>query len=181
MLVSEKKKRENIAEYIIYMWQLEDIIRAHEFDAARVHDFIMGNAGLDPEVSERAFHWYQNLCSKVQRLESGEHLDDVVETLQELNLLHGMLLTSMKDADYMKQFEQARPAIEELKEKGGGKAVGEIEACFNGVYGVFLLNLQKKEISAATKEALIPIQELLRTLSLRYAEMKRGDLKFSLN
>ena len=28
MIVARQKKKENIAEYLLYMWQIEDIIRA---------------------------------------------------------------------------------------------------------------------------------------------------------
>lgn len=181
MIVSEKKKRENIAEYVIYMWQLEDIIRAHDHDAGRVYRFIMGEAQVDPELGDTALRWYQDVCNRVSKLSQGAHLEEVRETLQELSLLHGMLLTTIKDPNYLKIFESARLAIEDLKERAGAKAVGDIEACFNGMYGVFLLDIQKKEISKATKEAIIPIRELLISLSKRYSDMKKGKLNFSLN
>jgi len=181
MIVSEKKKRENIAEYVIYMWQLEDIVRAHGHDAGSVYRFIMGEAQVDPQLGESILKWYQDICNRVSKLSKGAHLEEVSETLQELSLLHGMLLTTIMDADYLKIFENARSAIEELKERAGTRAVGDVEACFNGMYGIFLLDIQKKEISKATKDAIIPIRELLKALSQKYTEMKKGELNFSLN
>ena len=32
MFIAEQKKRDNIAEYLLYMWQLEDILRAYVLD-----------------------------------------------------------------------------------------------------------------------------------------------------
>ena len=32
MLVAQQKLKENIAEYILYMYQIEDVIRAYQFD-----------------------------------------------------------------------------------------------------------------------------------------------------
>jgi hypothetical protein len=32
MFIATQKKKENIAEYVLYMWQIEDIIRAYKFD-----------------------------------------------------------------------------------------------------------------------------------------------------
>ena len=32
MLIAKQKRQENIAEYVLYMWQLEDMLRACNFD-----------------------------------------------------------------------------------------------------------------------------------------------------
>ena len=32
MIIASQKKKENIAEYLLYMWQIEDIIRAYGLD-----------------------------------------------------------------------------------------------------------------------------------------------------
>ena len=32
MIIAKKKKNENIAEYILYMWQIEDLIRAYNLN-----------------------------------------------------------------------------------------------------------------------------------------------------
>ena len=36
MLTASAKKRENIAEYLLYMWQIEDLIRAFGLDTDRI-------------------------------------------------------------------------------------------------------------------------------------------------
>lgn len=32
MLIAQKLRKENIAEYLLYMWQVEDIIRANKLE-----------------------------------------------------------------------------------------------------------------------------------------------------
>lgn len=32
MIIARQKRKENIAEYLLYMWQVEDLIRANKFD-----------------------------------------------------------------------------------------------------------------------------------------------------
>ena len=32
MIVAKQKRKEKIAEYLLYMWQVEDLIRANQFD-----------------------------------------------------------------------------------------------------------------------------------------------------
>ena len=36
MFVAQEKRKANIAEYIIYMWQVEDMIRALKLDMTRI-------------------------------------------------------------------------------------------------------------------------------------------------
>ena len=38
MLIAQQKLKENIAEYILYMYQIEDVIRAYNFDLERIMD-----------------------------------------------------------------------------------------------------------------------------------------------
>ena len=32
MIIAQQKLKENIAEYILYMYQIEDVVRAYHFD-----------------------------------------------------------------------------------------------------------------------------------------------------
>ena len=36
MYISQQLKQQNIAEYLLYMWQVEDSIRANQFDMAKI-------------------------------------------------------------------------------------------------------------------------------------------------
>lgn len=39
MIIASQKKKENIAEYLLYMWQIEDIIRAYGLDIDQIQKF----------------------------------------------------------------------------------------------------------------------------------------------
>ena len=41
MLIARQKKQENIAEYLLYMWQLEDILRSYELDIDKVQQSLI--------------------------------------------------------------------------------------------------------------------------------------------
>lgn len=68
MFIASQKKRENIAEYILYMWQIEDIIRAYKLDI----DLICANI-IDryPSLSEAQrkdlTEWYESLIDMMRR------------------------------------------------------------------------------------------------------------------
>ncbi len=36
MLIAREKRKTNIAEYILYMWEIEDLIRANGFDIDKI-------------------------------------------------------------------------------------------------------------------------------------------------
>ena len=40
MLIAREKKKNNIAEYILYMWQLEDMLRALKLDMEQVDRYL---------------------------------------------------------------------------------------------------------------------------------------------
>ena len=66
MIVSEQKKRDNIAEYIIYMYQIEDVIRAYQFNL----DHIIDNF-VRPQLPDESFindykRWYEDLIHKMK-------------------------------------------------------------------------------------------------------------------
>ena len=70
------------------------------------------------------------------------------------------------------------PFIVELRSKGADKDVPEIETCFDAMYGVLMLKLQKKEISEETQKALKVIGDFLAILADYYKKDKQGDLEF---
>ena len=46
MIIASQKKKENIAEYLLYMWQIEDIIRAYGLDIEQIQKHIINSYDL---------------------------------------------------------------------------------------------------------------------------------------
>ena len=57
MLIANKKRKENIAEYLLYMWQVEDLIRANGCDIDRVEQNIISLYGADPKTHAEIKDW----------------------------------------------------------------------------------------------------------------------------
>ena len=68
--------------------------------------------------------------------------------------LHLRLLKSTREPFYGAAFFKTLPYIVELRAKSGEGKTGELETCFNALYGVLLLRLQKKEIQSDTLKAI---------------------------
>lgn len=170
MFIAEQKKRENIAEYLLYMWQLEDIMRAYEFDIDKIQKALIEPTSHSDESKIQARQWYLGLIEqmKSEGLEKGGHLFTNSELLKELGLLHSQLLKNPNELKYVEIYYKTLPYIKELRLKSGDNAVSEIETCFTALYGFLLLKLQKKEISSDTATAIAQISNLLRSLSEKY-------------
>lgn len=180
MYISQQLKKQNIAEYLLYMWQIEDIIRANGFDMQRIHESIIDPYPIGDEQKKELAQWYENLIGMMHDenvMEKG-HLQINKNIIVWLTDLHMQLLHSPKFPYYAAAYYKALPFIVELRAKGAGKDVPEIETCFDALYGVLMLKLQKKEISEDTQKAIKIIGDLLAILSDYYIKDKRGELDF---
>lgn len=183
MLNAEKRKQENVAEYIIYMYQIEDLIRACNFDIELIMESVVRPQLPDDSFAGQYRSWYEGLIRdmKNQRIDKVGHLMDLREILMEISYLHNTLLNVTLDEKYRGVYERATPFVEEFKEKSNLKDKNQIEIAFHALYMKLLLRLQKKEISSETEEAFDAMRMMLAYLSKAYHKMKSGDLDFLQN
>ena len=170
MFIAEQKKRDNIAEYLLYMWQLEDILRAYEFNIERIQQALIHPTSHSDEKKNEARQWYMSLIEQMQSegIEKEGHLSVNSELLKELSLFHAQLLKNPKELEYVQTYFKTLPFIQELRGKSKTQDLPEIEICFTALYGYLLLKLQKREISPETASAISQISNLLRSLSEKY-------------
>ena len=177
MLIAQQLKEKNIAEYLIYMWQVEDLIRANGCDVDEIRRNIISRY---PEEERPALEeWYGNLVEMMRAegvVEKG-HLQINRNVIQNLTELHAELLASTKYPFYNAAYFKALPFIVELRQKNGQTEESELETCFEALYGVLLLRLQKKEISQGTAKAIEAISNFISLLANYYDKEKRGELE----
>ena len=109
-------------------------------------------------------------------LEQG-HLQINKNIIINLTDLHNVLLASPKFPFYNAAYFKALPFIVELRSKSGKKEEPELETCFEALYGVMLLRLQKKELSEGTTKAIESISSFLSMLANYYDKDKKGELE----
>ena len=180
MFISKQLKENNIAEYLIYMWQVEDMIRANGCDMEKIKKNIVDSYPLTEEQKVELTQWYIDLIEMMRRenvMEKG-HLQINKNIITWLTDLHLQLLRSSKFPYYSAAYYKALPYIVELRAKGANKEEPELETCFEALYGILLLKLQKKEISEETKKAQQAISVLLAMLSNYYIEDKKVEFEF---
>lgn len=180
MFISQQLKEKNIAEYLLYMWQVEDLIRANQYDIEKIKSRIIVPSQLSEGDKEKEIRWFEELIQMMQRegvLEKG-HLQINKNVITWLTDLHLRLLKSPKFPYYEAAYYKVLPYIVELRAKGANKEEPELETCFDALYGMLMLRLQQKEINAETLKAKEAITTLLSMLSDYYYQDKAGTLEF---
>lgn len=144
-----KNKRDNIAEYILYLWQIEDYLRAF------------------PAASEQnsELHDIMQMMHSENIMEGG-HLQLAQNALNELEELHEELLNT--EATYRAAMLRLTPALNLLKAKTDRPTMSDLEACFILLYQVMMLRLQKREITPDTASVQTLVTDLLKYLSKTY-------------
>lgn len=168
MYIASKKHKENIAEYLLYMWQIEDIIRANNLDSDRIKENLIDKiADLDECRRKEMVEWYESLIDMMRREGVAEHghLQINANMMMQLVELHKALLADPKYGEYSSLFYQTLPYIVDLRSRAGDAAEPEIQTCFTALYGMLMLRLQGKEISAETADAIKQISRFIATLA----------------
>ena len=168
MYIASSKRKENIAEYLLYMWQIEDIIRANNLDLEKIKATVVDSqTQLDENQKRQLTEWYESLIDMMRRedVSKSGHIQLNKNILSQLVELHSALLKDPRFPEYTKKFYEALPYIVELRGKAGEDRKGEIETCFNALYGMLMLRLQKREVSAETMDAISKISSFIALLS----------------
>ena len=147
-----KSKKDNIAEYILYLWQMEDYLRAFP-----------QNAEATPELHDL------NEMMHREGIVEGGHLALANNALSEVEELHAQILD--EDAMYRAAMIRLRPALNLLKAKTDRPTMSDIEACFVLLYQIMMLRLQKKEITPETADVQQRATQVLTFLSKTYKEL----------
>lgn len=180
MYIARQLKEKNVAEYLLYMWQVEDLIRANHLDIEELKANYISKFNPSPEQEKELVEWYANLIEMMrsEQVQEKGHLQINKNMIILLTDLHLQLLNSPKFPFYSAAYYKALPYIVEIRARNNNRDLPELESCFEILYGVMLLKMQKKAVSADTQKAVADISKLLGMLSDYYMQDKQGNLKF---
>lgn len=180
MYISQELRKKNIAEYLLYMWQVEDTIRAFGCSLSRIQREYISQFDYTDEQKEEMVDWFGYLINMMNSEGCRErgHLQINKVVMQQLMELHSNLLASSKYPFYNGEYYKVLPFIVELRNRGADKSESEIETCFNSLYGVMMLRLRKRQISPETAHAVKEITTLVGMLNDYYLKDKETPLEF---
>lgn len=176
MIIAQKLREQNIAEFVLYMWQVEDLIRACNFDMNLIAEKIISQYKQSPGVLNEIRHWYEGLVDLMleEHLEEKGHIEFIKGTVNDLNYIHLKLLNKVNELKYIQLYNEAKNNIVELRQKSDNQQANDIEVCLNGLYGLLMMRLQSKTFSEETRGAIVTFSNLLNYLSTYYHEVEKG-------
>jgi hypothetical protein len=169
MLIAQKKLKENIAEYILYIWQIEDLLRALNFDRDSIYKTLVEPLNVSAEKKQEILYWYTSITEllKEEKKETIGHSYHSLHVIRELNNLHLSLLKN--DSKYRSLYDAAQEDIALFKEKSG-KEASDIEIAFDALYAKLLLKMKHEQISYETSAAFDRITSMIVYLSAKFHE-----------
>jgi hypothetical protein len=179
MIIAQEKRKSNIAEYILYMWQVEDIIRACNFDINLIENNYVRKFNPSSRIQDDIKNWYVNLILMMHEegLREKGHLSFLNTLVREMNDLHLRLLNSRQEVRYQNIYTLAVVNLREFKSKLPSSNISDVEACLDALYGLLLLRLKKKTIHKGTEEAMATFSRMLAYLSDKFQKMEKGELE----
>jgi len=176
MLTARQKLKENIIEYLLYMYQIEDIVRSTACNFAILKEKLIPAMVPDTSYQQAYEQWYAKICEELLRTGKTQkgHLYELEEIFTELILLHRTMLDIFKDSKYAHLVQQSAMSVEEYASKAGLEQAHPVEVCLHAMYMKLQLKLRSKEISEETEKAMDGMRAQLAYLAKAYHNMKSG-------
>ena len=179
MLVAQQKRKENIAEYILYLYQVEELIRAFKFDLNLIEERLVAAYLVDRKTSDEIRNWYSNLVVMMDKegIREKGHLQFLMNLISDVNDFHLRLMQDRSEKMYIQNFQMATGLLAELKLKN--KSTGnDIQLALDTIYGFLLLKMKKADVSSETAVAVKCLSQWLGSLSKLYKDFENGEFSF---
>lgn len=174
--IAEKKKGHNIGEYIIYMYQMEDLLRAFHFNLDEVRQYVISHYPISEAEKAETLEWFEEMANALEnegKKEKGR-LNSTQAFVNELAKIHWELLKS--DKNYFESYQKAKPHIIQLVLAAGDEApANEVQVCINAIYGLLLAKLKGREIPNDINEATEAFGNILSYLNWAYFDKLRNQ------
>ncbi len=181
MIIAKQKKQENPAEYVLYMWQIEDMIRACQFDMDIIKEKLIIGYDVKEDHKREIVSWYEGLIQQMQdeKITKKGHLQFLKNQVNDLQEFHLYLLNDDIETTYHEFAGIAAPNIELFREKSKDKTANEVKVCLSALYSLLMLRLQKREITKETEQAMSSFSNLLGLLSKKYIDFHKGETELN--
>ena len=171
MLTSEIKLEKNISEYIIYMYQTEDLIKSFNTDLNEINKHVIANIQASSEQKTEILLWYAEVIDRMQSeglVENQGHLKNTQKYVTELENIHLELL--QKDKVYREVYTEAEDSINKHLILSEHTIDSVVQICLNSVYGMLLLKLNGKQLPEELQKEVELQADVLSYLSKVYKQ-----------
>ena len=179
MYIARQKRKENIAEYILYLWQLEDLFRALQFSPEAVYSQLVAPQERPDEERQAIFFWYMDLMNllRTEGKEEHGHLDHTLHLIKDLNDLHENLLKLPVGESYREVFLPLAGELPRLKEKFEKPGLSDVEFMMRALYSAMLYRIKgDEEHKSYVDDVLTLISPVVANLAGIYQLVEDGKL-----
>ncbi len=179
MDIAQSKRKENIAEYILYLWQLEDMLRALQFSPEAIYSQLVAPRDCDEMKKQDIFLWYMEVANLLREegKESAGHLDHTLHLIADLQNLHNQLMKLPLGEKYRGLYSVLSTELPTLKTKLGKDEMSDIEVCFRTLYAVVLYRIKGDESkSGEIAQVLEMISPVVAELASCFRKVELGEV-----
>jgi hypothetical protein len=179
MDIAQAKRKENIAEYILYLWQLEDLLRALQFSPEAIYSQLVAPREVADEQKHIYLLWYMdivNLLRKEGKEQSG-HLEHTLHLIGDVHNLHLQLMQNPVGEHYRKTFARLAPQLPQLRAMISRDDVSDTELAFRALYAAMLYRIKgDKKRAEAISDTIELISPVVAELAAMYGKVERGEV-----
>ncbi len=179
MDIAQAKRKENIAEYILYLWQLEDLLRALQFSPEAIYSQLVAPREVAEEQKHIFLLWYMdivNLLRKEGKEQSG-HLEHTLHLIGDMHNLHLQLMQNPVGAHYRTTFARLSPQLPTLRRLLGRDDLSDTELAFRALYAAMLYRIKgDRERAEAISDTIELVSPVVGELALMYGRVERGEV-----
>ena len=169
MDIALAKRRENIAEYILYLWQIEDLLRALQFSPEAIYSQLIAPRGIEEGQRHNYLLWYMDIANLL-RDEGKEEKAPLQHTLQligDQNDLHLQLMKLPIGEHYRQTFARLEPELPRLRAVLG-REMSDIELCFRALYAAMLYRIKGEGGKSAVSDTIEYVSPVIAELADMY-------------
>ena len=177
MDIAQAKRKENIAEYILYLWQIEDLLRALQFSPEAIYSQLVAPRQVEEEQKHIYLLWYMdivNLLRKEGKEESG-HLEHTLHLIGDMHNLHLQLMQNPIGEHYRSTFAKLLPQLPQLRAMIKKEEISDTEICFRALYAAMLYRI-KGEGESVVADTLEVISPFIATLTDYFHKVEKGEI-----
>lgn len=178
MLIALQKRRENIAEYILYLWQVEDLLRALQFSPEAIYATLVAKTeGTDEQQKENIFNWYMQIVELLRKEGKAEkgHIDHTLHLIGDLHNLHLQLMRLPIGEHYRQTYAALAPELPRLRTLIDNDDISDTELCFRSLYAALLYRI-KGGGERAIADTIAVVSPVIGELAALYGKVERGEL-----
>ena len=179
MDIAQAKRKENIAEYILYLWQLEDLLRALQFSPEAIYSQLVAPREVDEALQHFYLLWYMdivNLLRKEDKEESG-HLEHTLHLIADMHNLHLQLMHNPIGEHYRSTFARLLPQLPQLRTMIKKEEISDTEICFRALYAAMLYRIKGDAKRAeAIKDTIELVSPVVAELADMYRKVEQGEI-----